>query len=83
MFQAQVLRLQRILFLTGEMYVCQRITGEKMKQIAMASRPEVFCLRFTAKESKRETYVVNSTTFKPKTRVTFSEKLERKQSIKL
>jgi len=54
-----------------------------MKQIAMASRPEVFCLRFTAKESKREPYVVNSTTFKPTARVTFSENLEKKQPIKL
>lgn len=53
-----------------------------MKQIAIASRPEVFCLRFTAKESKREPYVVSSTTFKRTARETFSEKSEMKEPMK-
>lgn len=54
-----------------------------MKQIAIASRPEVFCLRSTAKESKREPYVVSSTTFKLTERETFSENLEKKEPMKL
>jgi len=53
-----------------------------MKQIAITSRTEVFCLSFTAQESKREPYVVNSTTFKRTARETFSENLERKESIR-
>jgi hypothetical protein len=69
------------------MCVCQRtskyISGGEMKQIAIASRPEVFCLRSTAKESKREPYVVSSTTFKLTERETFSENLEKKEPMKL
>jgi hypothetical protein len=54
-----------------------------MKQIAIVSRSEIFCLTFAAKDSEREPYVVSSTTFKRTERETFSEKLERKEPIKL
>jgi hypothetical protein len=58
------------------------ISRGEMKQTAIASKPEVFCLRFTAKESEREPYVVSSTTFKRTALKTFSENLESKQPIK-